>query len=47
MGAHGAQHISEPAKINAGFSMYHRPSDLGRWSMPCRVQSGRKDKLVL
>ena len=23
---HGAQHISEPAKVNAGFSMYHRPA---------------------
>src|SRR5271170_6802707 len=27
---HGAQHISEPTKVNAGVSTYHRPRDLDR-----------------
>src|SRR5215472_177199 len=43
---HGAQHISEPAKVNAGFSMYHRPRDLDRYrpstvpNCTCRARRG-------
>ena len=45
---HGAQHISEPAKVNAGFSMYHRPRDLDRYrpstvpNCTCRARLARR-----
>jgi hypothetical protein len=42
---HGSQHISEPAKVNAGFSIYHRPHDLDRYR-PSTVWSGFRKRVA-